>query len=49
MTLGIVRVVGFMRPGIGFVGFGVSVQVEYLYDALPDRVALVLLMDRDAL
>ena len=38
-----------MRPGVRCVGLGVVVQIEYFHDALPNRLTLPNLFDRDGL
>jgi hypothetical protein len=37
-----------MRPGICDIGLRVAVQLENLYDSVPDRLAVESLGDRDA-
>jgi len=39
-------VIGFVGPGIGSVGLGVVVQVEYLHDPVPNGLTLEDFFDR---
>ena len=49
MPFGVLRIVRFVRPGIGHVRLGMSLQIEDLYNSVPDRLALPHFLYRHAL
>ena len=48
MSPGMSRVIGIVRPCIGFLGLGMAFQVEYLDGAIPNGLTMECLFDRDA-